>query len=135
MSQVTYLNPPGTAPAQGLYSHVGLIAAGRLAMIAGQLSVGADGAIVGRGDFAAQFRQVFANLGDVLKGLGGDFSSVARFTTYLVDAEDIARFMTLRAELFPGLFAGELFPPNTLLVVARLVRQEFLLEVEAIASI
>lgn len=41
--------------------------------------------------------------------------------------------MKLRSEVFPTLFEGELFPPNTLLVVDRLVKEDFLLEVEAIA--
>lgn len=63
---IEYLNPPGTCPAQGLYSHVTRVAAGDLLFIAGQLSVGSDGGVVGKGDFAAQFGQVFRNLGDVL---------------------------------------------------------------------
>ena len=61
---VSYIDPPGTAPAQGLYSHVGKPAAGGLAVIAGQLSVNTAGDIVGEHDFAAQFDQVFGNLGD-----------------------------------------------------------------------
>ena len=135
MSKVAYVNPPDTAPAQGLYSHVGLVSGGQLAFIAGQLSVGREGEVVGKDDFALQFERVFANLRDVLKGLGGDFSSVARFTTYLIHSQDIGKFMKLRAELFPRLFPGELFPPNTLLIVDRLVKEEFLIEVEAIAAI
>jgi hypothetical protein len=34
MPDVWYENPPGTAPAQGLYSHVGLSRGGTLAFIA-----------------------------------------------------------------------------------------------------
>jgi enamine deaminase RidA (YjgF/YER057c/UK114 family) len=135
VSKVTYVNPPGTAPAQGLYSHVGLVSGGQLALIAGQLSVAPNGDVFGKDDFEAQFEQVFRNLGDVLKGLGGDFSSVAKFTTYLVHSQDIGKFMKLRAALFPKIFGGDLFPPNTLLMVDRLVKEEFLIEVEAIASI
>ena len=135
MSNVTYLNPPGTAPAQGLYSHVGRISGGTLAMIAGQLSVDPKGEVVGKGDFPTQFQQVFSNLGDVLEGLGGNYASIARFTTYLVHSQDIETFMKLRTELFARIFPGPLFPPNTLLIVDRLVKEEFLIEVEAIASI
>jgi enamine deaminase RidA (YjgF/YER057c/UK114 family) len=135
VSHVDYVNPPGAAPAQGLYSHAGQVNGGKLFMIAGQLAVGADGAVVGKGDFAKQFHQIFSNLGDVLKGLGGDYSSVVKFTTYLVHSQDIELFMKLRAELFPKLFPAGVFPPNTLLVVDRLVKEDFVIEVEAIAAI
>jgi len=35
----------------------------------------------------------------------------------------------------PRLFAGSAYPPNTLLVIDRLVRQEFLIEVSAVAAL
>ena len=129
---VTYIDPPGASPAQGLYSHAAKVRAGDLYFIAGQLSVGADGALVGRNDFDAQFRQVFENLGAVLTGLGVTFDHVAKFTTYFVHSQDIEKFMRLRAETFPRIFKGK-FPPNTICVIDRLVKEDFLLEVEAIA--
>ena len=135
MTKVWYENPPGTAPAQGLYSHVGFAQGGTLAFIAGQLSVGSKGEVVGAGDFAAQFAQVFKNLGDVLAGLGADYKRVIKFTTFLVHSQDIESFMVLRRELFPKLFGGEPYPPNTLLVIDRLVKEEFLIEVEAVAAV
>ncbi|MCF4167355.1 RidA family protein [Zavarzinia compransoris] len=131
---IRYINPEGTCPAQGLYSHATYTPGGPLYFIAGQLSVGLDGGVVGTGDFAAQFKQVFDNLGDVLSGLGAGFEDVVKFTTYLVDSQNIAAFMDLRAALFPEIFKGPLFPPNTLLIVDRLVKQEFLLEVEAVVQ-
>jgi len=130
---VQYLNPDTAAPAQGLYSHAARVEAGTLYFIAGQLAVDGDGAVVGGSDFDRQFHQVFDNLGAVLRGLGLDFADVAKFTTYLVRAADIEHFMRLRAKLFPGLFGGTLYPPNTLLIVDRLVKPEFLIEVEAVA--
>jgi len=133
-SQVKYLNPEGACPAQGLYSHIGTHD-GKLLFVAGQLSVGADGSVVGKHDFEAQFKQVFSNLGDVLKGMGGDFNNVVKFTTYMVHSQDIEKFMKLRAELFPKIFKGPDFPPNTLLVIDRLVKEEFELEVEAVVHI
>ena len=129
---VEYLNPPGACPAQGLYSHVGRVQGGTLLFVAGQLSVAADGQVHGKGDFAAQFAQVFSNLGDVIRGMGCSFDDVVKFTTYLVHSQDIDAFMALRAELFPRLFSGPLYPPNTLLMVDRLVKEPFLIEVEAI---
>ena len=135
MAKVTYENPPGTAPAQGLYSHAGVVQGGRLAFVAGQLSVGASGEVVGKNDFEAQFAQVFKNLGDVLLGLGVDFNQVVKFTTYMVHSQDIEKFMVLRQELFPKLFRTQAYPPNTLLMIDRLVKEEFLFEVEAIVAL
>ena len=130
---VTYIDPPGAAPAQGLYSHATRVSAGDLYFIAGQLAVDAAGNVVGKNDFEAQFRQVFDNLDTVLKGLGVSFDQVAKFTTYFVHSQDIEKFMKLRAELFPKLFRNGKFPPNTICVIDRLVKEDFVLEVEAIA--
>jgi len=132
INNVQYENPVGACPAQGLYSHLARVKQGELIFVAGQLSVGSDGSVVGVGDFEAQFRQVFQNLGDVLKGTGCDFNDVAKFTTYLVASRYIPDFMRCRAALFPSLFAGDMYAPNTLLVVDRLVKEDFLLEVEAV---
>jgi len=132
---IAYLNPPGACPAQGLYSHAARVRGGTTHYVAGQLAVGADGEVVGVGDFDRQFAQVFANLGAVLKGLRCDFNNVAKFTTYLVHSQDIEKFMRARASLFPKLFKSELYPPNTLLIIDRLVKEPFLLEVEAVVSV
>ena len=129
---VEYINPEGACPAQGLYSHIGKVSDGALLFVAGQLSVAADGSVAGVGDFDAQFEQVFDNLDAVLKGVNCDFNDVVKFTTFLVHAQDIDRFMKLRAARFPRLFATSVYPPNTLLVVDRLVKESFLIEVEAI---
>ena len=133
--KVDYLNPEGACPPHGLYSHVGKVHSGPLAFIAGQLAVDARGNIVGIYDFDAQFAQVFENLGAVLKGLGASFDDVVKFTTYLVESQDIEKFMRARAALFPTLFADDSYPPNTLLVVDSLVKEHFLIEVEAVARI
>jgi len=132
---VQYVNPQGLPPAQGLYSHLGVVNGGRLVLVAGQLAVGHDGAVVGVNDFEAQFGCVFRNLVGTLEAAGGGPKSIAKMTTYLVHSQDIATFMKLRAALFPKLFPDGVYPPNTLLIVDRLVKEDFLIEVEAIAAI
>ncbi len=134
-SGVTYVNPPSAPPVQGMYSHVARMAPGELAFIAGQVAVDAKGNPVGAGDLALQVEQVFANLGAILKDLGADFECVVQFTTYLTSADSIPTWMSARSALFPKLFPGGKYPPNTLLVIDRLVRPELLLEVEAIARV
>jgi enamine deaminase RidA (YjgF/YER057c/UK114 family) len=129
---IELINPEGACPAQGLYCHVTRVPAGTLLFVAGQLSVAPDGSVAGKNDFDRQFHQIFENLASVLKGVSAGFNDIVKFTTYLVHSQDIEKFMRLRADLFPKIFKGPLYPPNTLLVVDRLVKEEFLLEVEAI---
>jgi enamine deaminase RidA (YjgF/YER057c/UK114 family) len=134
-SGVSYLNPPNAPPVQGLYSHVARMQGGELAFIAGQVAIDRQGNVVGVGEVAEQVVQVFSNLGILLRDLGTNFEAVLQFTTYLTRSDDIAAFMAARSQLFPSLFAGGKYPPNTLLVVNRLVKPEFLVEVEAIARL
>jgi enamine deaminase RidA (YjgF/YER057c/UK114 family) len=132
---VTYVNPPSAPPVQGMYSHVARMAPGEIAFIAGQVAIDAKGNPVGVGDLAAQVPQVFENLGKILKDLGSDFEQVVQFTTYLTKADTIPTWFTARSALFPKLFPGGKYPPNTLLVIDRLVKAEFLIEIEAIARV
>jgi enamine deaminase RidA (YjgF/YER057c/UK114 family) len=134
-SAVTYLNPPSSTPPAGMYSHVARVAPGELAFIAGQVAVDRSGASVGVGDLAAQTNQVFTNIGDILKDLGSTFDQVVQLTTYLTSADSIPAFMSARAALFPKLYPDGKCPPNTLLIIDRLVKPEFLIEVAVIARV
>ena len=131
ISPVTGLGSP-----VGLYSHAVPLPPGRqLLCVSGQLSVDAEGNSVAQGDFDAQMRQVFTNLATVLAAAGSDLGDVMKMTTYLVDADHIDDFYRVREELFADLFPDGVYPGNTLLVISRLVRPEFLIEIEALASI
>jgi enamine deaminase RidA (YjgF/YER057c/UK114 family) len=132
---VRYSNPSGLAKPLGAYSHIARARASELLFIAGQLAVNEAGELVGKGDFAAQMRQVFANLGCALGSEGLGFANVTKFTTYLVHSQDIESFMAVRKELFARIYPGGQYPPNTLLMVDRLVGEQFLIEVEAIAAV
>ena len=132
--QVEYLAIAGATPI-GLYSAASRVAADKLVFVAGQLAVDGNGASIGEGDFAAQMRQVFHNMKTVLEGAGASMDSVAKFTTYVTKPEHLSAFYAERAKLFPQLFSTTHYPPNTLLVVSRLVRPEFLIEVEAAAAV
>lgn len=118
----------------GLYSHAFLAQPqGKELYVAGQLAVGTSQEVIGTDDFETQMQQVFANFGAVLQAAGFTFDHVVKFTTYLTSAGDIDHFYAVRARLFPDLFTQPDYPPNTLLVVQRLVQPEFLIEVEGIA--
>jgi len=133
MSNVTYFNPPSAGPVQGMYSHVARVKPGELAFIAGQVGIDRSGKTPA--DVGGQVNAVFDALGCILEDLGGDFSNVVQFTTYLTSADHIEPFMAARKELFPKLFKDGKYPPNTLLIIDRLVKPEFKVEIEAIAAL
>jgi enamine deaminase RidA (YjgF/YER057c/UK114 family) len=60
-------------------------------------------------------------------------SDVIRLQTFLTRADDIAGFMKARQDIFPEYFPTGAYPPNTLLVISRLVRPDLLVEIEAMA--
>ena len=119
----------------GAYSQAIRTSPGELLFIAGQVAVNLDGNPVGVGDLTAQTRQVFENLGGILESVGATFSNVVEFTTYVVGRDSVQGFIAGRTEVYPEIFPDGDYPPNTLLVVDGLVREEFLLEIKAVASL
>ena len=99
----------------GAYSQATEVQASRLVLVAGQVSLDAAGQLVGPGDAFTQTRQVFHNIGQILKQAGAGFHNVVEFTTYVVGRASIQPFLDARAELFPSLYPEGDFPPNTLL--------------------
>jgi enamine deaminase RidA (YjgF/YER057c/UK114 family) len=125
-TNVRFLN---RAPAG--YSHVVVAQGGRTIYIAGQLAVDKDGNLVGRDDFRAQVKQVFENLKARLEEGGATFKDVVKLNYYLTDASDLQGLRETRN----GYINTENPPASTLVVVKQLVREEYLLEVEAIAVV
>ena len=86
---------------------------------------------MGADDFDAQCVQTFANIETALKSAGAGWGNVVQFYTLLVHSQDIAKFMKYRLREFPKLFPNGVYPPNTLLIIDRLVKEEFLIEIQA----
>lgn len=121
-------NPPTLAPPSG-YTHAVEVIGGRLVFVSGQVPLDASGKLVGPDDWTAQARQVFANLKAALEAAGTDFAHVAKLTFYLTDASKIGAVRAVRDE-----FVDVRHPPaSTAVEIRRLVREDFLLEVDAVA--
>ena len=135
MAQIQIYNPDTLGTPLGQYSQVTRVKANEFLFIAGMLSANQAGEIIGANDFDAQCAQVFANVEAALKSAGAGWGNVVQFTTYLVHSQDIPKFMTYRLREFPKMFANGVYPPNTLLMVDRLVQEPFLVEVQTIAAI
>jgi enamine deaminase RidA (YjgF/YER057c/UK114 family) len=132
---VSIYNPAELGAPLGPYSQVARVKANELLFIAGMVAVDANGQLVGDGDFPAQASQVFGNIHAALRSAGADWANVVQFTTYLVHSQDVPRFMDFRLRAFPKMFSNSIYPPNTLLIVDRLVREALLIEVQTVAAI
>ena len=116
----------------GMYSHGMVAPGGEIVVVAGQVGMEQGGQVAG-GDVVAQTKQALHNVRVVVEAAGCTMRDVVRLQTFLTHAGDIDGFMKARAEVFPRYFPDGAYPPNTLLVVSRLVKPELLVEIEAMA--
>jgi enamine deaminase RidA (YjgF/YER057c/UK114 family) len=133
MAEIKIFSPDALGKPLGQYSQITRVKASEFVFIAGQVGASPDGK-VGE-DFDAQCAITYANIETALKSVGGGWGNVVEFTTYLVHSQDIPKFMTYRKREFPKFFPNGAYPPNTLLIIDRLVREEFLIEVSAVAAL
>ncbi len=116
------------------YSHVAKVTGGSLVYIAGQVSADASGQLVGEGNLEAQAEQVFKNLKTAVEAAGGGMADIIKMNVYLVaevSPDEIAKFRAVRDR-----YVNVQKPPaSTLVVVTRLARPGWLIEIEAVAAI
>ena len=126
MADIKILNPDALGKPLGQYSHMTRVrGAAETLYVAGMVAAGDD--------FDSQCAGVFGQIETALKSAGAGWANVAQFTTYLVHSQDIPKFMAWRLREFPKLFPDQNYPPNTLLIIDRLVQEQCLLEVQTIA--
>jgi len=135
MPDIKIINPDALGKPLGQYSQLTRVKASEYIYIAGQVGVGKDGKLAGDGGFDAQCAQTFVNIEAALKSCGAGWGNIVQFTTYLVHSQDIPRFMAYRLREFPKMFTNGAYPPNTLLMIDRLVQEPLLIEVQAVAAL
>jgi reactive intermediate/imine deaminase len=127
--RATHINPPALSTPTG-YTHVVVPARGRLVFLAGQVALDSSGTLVGKGDFKAQTEQVFQNLKSAIEAAGGTMADIVKTNVYVTDSAQLQAYRDVRQKYFP-----RNPPASTFVQVVRLAREEFLVEVEAIAAI
>ena len=128
MATLEHLQPTGMSPNNNRYTHV--IKVGPWVYIAGQTASDENGNVVGIGDPAAQVGQVFKNLTRAVESVGGTLANIVKTTVYVAGEEHMDALRAARAGRF-----GDKPPTSTLLVISRLARPEFILEIEAVAYV
>jgi enamine deaminase RidA (YjgF/YER057c/UK114 family) len=123
-----FLSPP-TLPDPPGYSHVVSARPARVVWTSGQVAMNADGTPAPPGDWEAQTRLTFENVGRALEAAGAAWSDVVKLTYFVVDVSALQTIRSVRDE-----FVDAARPPASSLVqVAGLFRPDLLIEVEAVA--
>ena len=127
------INPPGLEKPVG-YSHMASVSSGRLVLVAGQAPFDESGAVVGKGDFVAQFRQVLENLSRVVEHAGGTPKSFASLTMYVTDRDLYVSSLKAIGVDYRTIF-GRHFPAITLVEVKGLYNSDCMVEISGVAVI
>jgi enamine deaminase RidA (YjgF/YER057c/UK114 family) len=130
-----FINPQTLiAPGPAVYSHVAKVNRGSIVYFSGQVPCDASGKIIGAGDFEAQVEQVFANLKIAVEAAGGVMADIVKLNYFLaaeVDQADVPKMRPIRDR-----YLNIAKPPaSTFVVVSRLMRPGWLIEIEAVAAI
>jgi len=127
---VKFVKSDALPPAPG-YSQAAVVTRGRLIYVAGQIAMDTSGKLVGPGDFRVQAKQTFENLKAALAASGATFDNVVKLNSYFVDVKQVPVFREVRDQ-----YVNLANPPvSTAVEVRRLVREEWLVEVEAVAVV
>ena len=130
---VEFLNPDGLNrnPA---FSNVALVSGPvRTIYVGGQDAITAGGEIVGKGDLAAQTKQVLTNLETALRAAGAGLEHVVKWNLLVVETQSIEAGFAAFQE-----FWGDRPPHSPLITFAfvkGLANPDFLVEMDAIAVV
>jgi enamine deaminase RidA (YjgF/YER057c/UK114 family) len=131
---VRIFNPDNLAKPTAGYSQVAEVTGGKTVFIAGQVAQDRSGNLVGNDDFRAQVQQVFENLKAAVEASGGSFDNVVKLNYYCAESVDASLIPAVRE--IRDKYVNTANPPvSTFVVVKRLVRPEWLIEVEAVAVV
>jgi len=124
---------PDCSGRRRLFAHA-KVNSGTIVYLSGQVPSDASGKLIGEGDFEAQVEQVFANLKLAVEAAGGTMADIVKLNYYVVAELDQASVPKLRP-IRDRYINVEKPPASTFVVVSRLTRPGWLIEIEAVAAI
>ena len=134
MPKVTMaVNPPALAKPAG-YSHGFEVQGGKTLYMAGQVATDKAGAVVGKGDLVAQFRQVCENLKALVMVRGGQMNDIVKLTMYVLSKADYKAKAKDIGLVYREYF-GRHFPAMTLVEVKGLYDDDCAIEIEGVAVV
>lgn len=123
------IHPDGWVPAKG-YANGMLTPDGRL-FVGGQIGWNAA-QVFETHDFVGQMEQALRNLLAVVEAAGGQAADIVRLTWYVTDKTEYAARQREVGEVYRRVL-GRHFPAMTMVVVAGLIEDDALIEIEATA--
>jgi enamine deaminase RidA (YjgF/YER057c/UK114 family) len=128
MKQVLFV--PGVSRPGAAFSAVVTAAPGRMVFISGLLARDAAGKMVGKGDIAAQTRQICENLQHCMMVAGGSLADLTRLDVFVTDISQREQVYAVRRTFFPS------DPPaSTMVEVSAFTEADALIEINAIGVI
>ncbi|MES0810633.1 RidA family protein [Roseibium sp. SCPC15] len=110
------------------YSHAVEVPPGhRLLVASGQLGISPDDEVPA--DIESQTRQCFENVKAILRDAGMEMGDIVRINAFVTDRRHLQGYMKTRDE-----FIASPPPASTLMIVSGFAREEFLVEIEVLAS-
>jgi 2-iminobutanoate/2-iminopropanoate deaminase len=128
MAHIRTLRVPGLMEPISHFSDA--VIAGHTLYVSGLVATNEAGEVVGAGDVVGQTRQIFRNLKSILDAAGAKPADVAKVTIFMRDVAQRPLINPIRQEFF-----GPHRPASTLVEISRLVRDDLLLEIEAVAQL
>ena len=132
VAQTEFLKPEGLAPTTS-YSHVVVASPGKMVFIAGQVANDKQGKLVGKDDLRAQATQIFENLKTALAAADATFDDVVKINWYVKGYKP--EYLPILREVRSAFVNKDKPPASTLVGVAALFQDDYLLEVDAVAVI
>ena len=123
------IHPEGWAPALG-YANGTLMADGTL-HIGGQIGWDKDKKFV-QGGFIEQMEQALTNIAEIVRAAGGDVDDIGRLTWFITDKTEYLAKQREVGKAYQRVM-GKHFPSMSMVVVAGLIEDEALVEIEATA--
>jgi enamine deaminase RidA (YjgF/YER057c/UK114 family) len=132
-ASLEFLNPQTFAAPVG-FSHVVKVGRRSLVFIAGQVSRDGGGSVVGEGNFRAQVEQVFADLKAAIETAGARMTDIVKLNYFCRDSVDQSELPVI-LELLGRHCDGERLPASTFVFVRRMIRPEWLIEIDAVVAV
>jgi enamine deaminase RidA (YjgF/YER057c/UK114 family) len=124
---------PSTIHPPSFYTHVVTVTDSTMIYLAGQVAWDKDGNLVGENDLGAQTEQILKNIMAALESVGATLDDVIKTTMFIVNYK--TSYRPILAEVFSRYFNMDNPPPNTLLGVQALAREDLMIEIEVVAAI
>jgi reactive intermediate/imine deaminase len=112
----------------GVFSHAVKAEGKQFLFISGLTARDINGNVVGKGDMKVQTKQILENMKIILEEAEASFDHIVKVTVYVTDLKYFKEIHEVRAQYFK-----KDFPASTLVQVSRLVNEDCMIEIDAVA--